>query len=216
MKTFRPFTGFILFGLMLGTCAVAAPRPLLDNPKASPSALISQATTQVLGFLKTHRTALRTENRKTVVAMANEVVPYFDFALTSEYVLGRYWQRATPSERTQFQAFFYHYLIHTYAAALRHYHGVRITVIPYRGSTEVHYANVETVIHTRGGQSVHVLYALYRTPQGWRIFDVSVEGISYVMSFRNQFAPILAKVGVAGLVDKLRTHTLGARPGGKD
>ncbi|EQD78174.1 Toluene tolerance, partial [mine drainage metagenome] len=140
----------ILFGFMLGTCAVAAPRPLIDNPQASPSALISQATTQVLAFLKTHRIALRTENRKTVVALANEVVPYFDFALTSQYVLGRYWQRATPAERNQFQGFFYHYLIHAYATALRHYHGVRITVVPYRGSTEVHYANVLTVIHTRG------------------------------------------------------------------
>jgi phospholipid transport system substrate-binding protein len=200
----------------MATTAVAAPpRPLLDNPKASPSALISQATTEVLGFLNAHQIALKTENHKTVVALANEVLPYFDFALTSQYVLGRYWQRATPTERTEFQAFFYHYLIHTYATALRHYHDVRITVIPYRGSMAVHYANVETLIHTRGGQSVHVLYALYRTPTGWRIFDVSVEGISYVMSFRNQFAPILARIGVAGLIHKLRTHTLGSASGRK-
>lgn len=214
MKIVPPFVAGLLLGLAT-TVAAAPVRPLLDNPQASPSALISQATTQVLGFLKTHRTELRTENHKTVVALANEVVPYFDFTLTSEYVLGRYWLRATPVERKQFESFFYHYLIHTYASALRHYHGIRITVIPYRGSTAVHYANVETIIHTRGGQSVHVLYALYRTPQGWRIFDVSVEGISYVMSFRNQFAPILAKVGVVGLIQRLQNHALKPQPVGR-
>ncbi len=215
MSNIRPSLRLIFLVWLIGASAAAAPAPLLDNPQASPSALIRQATVEVLAFLNTHRTQLRTENRKTVIALANEVVPYFDFALTSEYVLGRYWRLATPVEQAQFQTFFYHYLIHSYAAALRHYHGITIRVTPYRGSTEVHYANVETVIETRGGQSVHVLYALYRTPRGWRIFDVSVEGISYVMSFRNQFAPILQKVGVAGLIDELKTHKLGVSNGGK-
>ncbi len=209
MKRLLPLS--LLPLLLLGVPAHAAPVtpvPLVDNPAATPTALIQQATGKVLVFLKAHRQGLHLHPRKTALLLANELLPYFDFSLTAEYVLGRYWRSATPVQRQQFERFFYHYLIHTFATALKHYRGAQVRVKPYRGSLTVHYVEVMSEIHTQGGQSVGVTYALYRTARGWRIFDVSVEGISYVMSFRKQFEPILGRVGVVGLIRKLREKTI--------
>jgi phospholipid transport system substrate-binding protein len=181
---------------------------LVDNPQATPNALIGQATRTVLEFLKIHRQSLRLHPHRTALLLAGQLLPYFDFSLTAQYVLGRYWRSATPEERNHFQMFFYHYLIHTFATALRHYQGARVQVKPYRGSLAVHYVQVMSEIRTHGGRAVGVTYALYHTAHGWRIFDVSVEGISYVMSFRRQFEPILERVGVAGLIRELRKKAI--------
>ncbi len=209
MKSLLPASALLALLVMLPVQATpVTPTPLVDNPQATPTALIKQATGKVLVFLKTHRPGLRQDPRQTALLLAGQLLPYFDFSLTAEYVLGRYWRSTTPAEQKHFERFFYHYLIHTFATALRHYRGARVQVKPYQGSLSGHYVQVMSEIHTQGGQSVGVTYALYRTARGWRIFDVSVEGISYVMSFRKQFEPILERVGVAGLIRELQDKTI--------
>jgi phospholipid transport system substrate-binding protein len=184
--------------------AVAAPAPTVT----SPSALVGQQAQRVLAVLnRAYRDhSLRGAGfSRTVVALERIVLPYFDIPLTGEYVLGRFARTASPAERARFDHVFMDYLVNQLAQALRDYHGGHVVVIPYRGRTTARYALVRTHVYQPSGKKVAVDYSMVRTAQGWKVFDVSVEGVSYVMSYRQQFAPILAAGGISSLIAKLRT-----------
>lgn len=202
----RTRLSIVLFAAALagGAPALAAspPAPL------SPSALVRQQSERVLAVLNRAYKAHRLRGPgfdRTVLALERIVLPYFDIPLTGSYVLGRYSRTATPAERARFDHVFMVYLVNQLANALRDYHGGRVVVIPYRGRPTARYALVRTHVYQPSGKEVAVNYSMVRTPAGWKVFDVSVEGVSYVMSYRQQFAPVLASGGIPALVAKLRS-----------
>lgn len=192
--------------LMLGSNGVAlATAP--GGGAVSPSALVQEQSQRVLAVL--NQAARHGQLRgpgfdQTVLALEHIVLPYFDIPLTGTYVLGRFTRTITPAERKRFDHVFMVYLVNQLADALRDYHGGRVVVIPYRGSPDAHYALVRTHVYQPSGKRVAVNYSMVRTTDGWKVFDVSVEGVSYVMSYRQQFAPILASGGIHSLIAKLQ------------
>ena len=135
------------------------------------------------------------------------LLPHFDFALTAQLVLGQAWRNATQEQRKAFQDAFFKYLTHSYADALvkGNYSERNVKVQPYRPDAQADRATVKTQVVLSGSQPVEVDYVLRNESGQWKAFDVVIEGISYVHSYHDQFAPEIQKNGLDALIKRLNT-----------
>ena len=147
-----------------------------------------------------------------VRALADKyLLPYFDTRYAAQLVLGRYWRTATEDQRTRFIAAFQDSLLQNYGNALITLTANRLKVLPGRVDPGSDQATVSTTINRDDGTTVPVLYVLHKTPEGWKAWDVKIEGISYVKSFRDDFAAQIQQKGLDAVIARLQS---GARPAG--
>ena len=168
-----------------------------------PEALVRKITTEVLGELKADK-ALQAGDKQKAIALAEEkVLPHVDFEEATRFVMGRAWSRATPEQKQRLMAEFRRLLIRTYANAFRGYGGQEMEVLPLR----MHPQDTEVTVRNRylraGAPPVMVDYAMRKTPEGWKIFDVAVEGISLLMVYRAEFAEQLRRAQIDDLIQGL-------------
>ena len=168
-----------------------------------PEALVRRITAEVLGELKADK-GLQAGDKQKAIALAEEkVLPHVDFEEATRFVMGRAWARATPEQKKRLMAEFRRLLIRTYANAFRGYGGQEMEVLPLR----MHPEDTEVTVRNRylraGAPPVMVDYAMRKTPEGWKIFDVAVEGISLLMVYRAEFAEQLRRAQIDDLIQGL-------------
>jgi phospholipid transport system substrate-binding protein len=140
------------------------------------------------------------ERRKAVRKIAEEM---FDFAETAKRSLGRHWAQRTPAERDEFVRLFTDLLERSYLSKIELYGGEKIT---FAGdSIEGDLATVRTRILTKSGGEIPVDYRMLRRGDRWLAYDVNIEGISLISSYRTQFNKIIQTSSYQELVRKLRT-----------
>lgn len=136
----------------------------------------------------------------------------FDTEVISRFVLGRYWRDASEAERRQFVALFRDYTVASYARRFENYAGQRLEVLDARdqGGTR---GSIKVLVSTRllrpGGEPVKVDWRVRQSPNGWRIYDVVVEGVSMVLTQRSEFSAVIQRGGgsIQGLMEQLRART---------
>lgn len=168
-----------------------------------PEALVRKITAEVMEELRTDE-ALAAGDKERAVALAERAVfPHVDFAEGTRFVMGRSWAKATPVQRERLTAEFRRLLIRTYASAFRGYGGQEMEVLPVR----MHPQDTEVTVRNRfvrpGAPPVMVDYAMHKTAQGWKILDVAVEGISFLMVYRAEFAEQLRRADIDALIEGL-------------
>jgi phospholipid transport system substrate-binding protein len=127
----------------------------------------------------------------------------FDLPEIGRFVLGRYWRQATPDEQQEFLGLFQEYIVRAYSARLGQYGGEPFRVVSARPDGE------ETVVTSQiveqSGPPIGVDWYLIQTPDGYKITDVYVEGVSMAVTERDEFASVIQREGgVAGLLAQLR------------
>jgi phospholipid transport system substrate-binding protein len=137
-------------------------------------------------------------------AVNRDVLPYFDVQYAGQLVLGRYWRTATPQQRTDFINAFENSMFTNYGNALLGFQSNRLQVLPTRGTPDPKGTVVRTQIHRDDGSSVAVNFALHETPHGWKAWDVIVEGVSYVKSFRDDFSSQIQAQGLDAVIQRLQ------------
>jgi len=141
------------------------------------------------------------ERRKQLRAVADQI---FDWQETAKRALGRHWRERTPAEREEFTRLFADLLERAYVGKIELYSGERIR---YEGeSVEGDRAMVRTILVTRSNTEVPIDYRMLKEGDRWRVYDVTVEGISLVSNYRTQFNRIVQQAGYGGLVEKLKTR----------
>ncbi len=141
----------------------------------------------------------------------------FDFDEMARRTLTRHWNARTPDERAEFVRLFTDLLEGSYIGRIEQFSGVRIVYLSER--VDGHYATVRSKIVTRRPSEIAVDYRLQRRDGRWRAYDVLLDGVSFVATFRAEFERIIQQSTYAGLVDKLRkravhTTALEKTPGG--
>jgi len=132
-----------------------------------------------------------------------DILPYTDFRRTTSLAMGRYWRTTTPAQQQQLVEQFKMLLIHTYSGAVGQLRpDQRIDYPP------IHIAPTDTdvVVRTiaiRNGEPAEIDYRLYRTPQGWRLYDLNVLGVWLIQTYRQQFGDKIRESGVDGLIQFL-------------
>ncbi len=126
----------------------------------------------------------------------------------ARFVIGRYWRAATPQQRQEYMSLFREYVLGTYARRLDGYSGETFEIIKTIPIDETD-TMVSTEIVRRNGPPIRVDYRVRIRNDGHRIVDVIVEGISLVVTQRAEFASVINRKGLDGLLAVLREHRAG-------
>jgi phospholipid transport system substrate-binding protein len=185
--------------------AEEAAKPLVDD--SGPGVLIDSAARAMLSELDAHRSEYRQSPARVDALVDRILLPYFDTDYAARLVLARHWTTASAEQRRRFVAAFYHSLLSNYGAALVDFTGDRLKVMPYTGEAAATSATIRTQVRKSDGTMVAVNYSLHRTAAGWRAWDVVIEGISYVKSFRDDFNAQIEQQGVDALINRLEKQT---------
>lgn len=193
--------------------AAAAAAPVIDN--SSPQKLIDTSSRALLADLDANRAAYRKDISGLYKVIDKVFLPHVDVDYAAQQVLGKNWRTATPEQRKRFVDAFYKSLLTTYGDALLDFTGDRMKVLPFQGDAAAPRASVRTEIKRSNGASVAVSYSLRKNDAGvWKVYDVVIEGISYVKSFREDFGLEIDQKGLESLLKRLETTGV-AKPAGK-
>lgn len=168
-----------------------------------PDVLVKNTATEVLEVIKKDKDIQAGDMKKIVTLTEEKILPHFDFDRMSRIVLGRNWTKASKEQQTQFVTEFRTLLVRTYSSALAKYRNQTIEYKPLRaaaGDTDV---TVKTEIIQPGGPSVPVDYTLQKHDDEWKVYDVTIDGVSLVTNYRGQFASEIKQNGMDGLIQKL-------------
>jgi phospholipid transport system substrate-binding protein len=178
-----------------------------------PQEVVRQTAEQMLGKLRSHRAELDADPN-LIYGMVQEIVlPRFDFELISRYVLGRYWRQASTAQQQAFIEGFRSLLVRTYAHALLNYSDQDIRYLAVRPDKEGERVMVPTQVAAAGAPAIPIDYKLYRDGGGdWKVYDVVIDGISLVSTYRNNFNSQIGRVGIDGVIESMQQRAEGAAP----
>lgn len=168
-----------------------------------PGQLIDTIAQAMLRELDAHRADFRQDPAKVNALVDRVLLPHFDTDYSARLVLGKHWKSSTAEQRQRFVDAFYHSLLNNYGKALLDFTAERLKVLPYKGDAAATSATVRTQVRKNDGTIVAVNYSLHRTAAGWMAWDVVIEGISYVKSFRDDFGAEIDERGVDALIVRL-------------
>lgn len=173
-----------------------------------PVAMLQQTSSQMISALKQNKATLKS-NPGVVEGLARQIIlPQVDIAAMSQLALGRNaWQQASASQRQAFMTQFTTMMIRTYSSALAAYSNQSVQFMPVRGGTaNLTRVQVNSQVIQPGGPSIPMSYRLINRGNNWKVYDLSVDGISLVQSFRTQFANEISKGGMDGLLAVMAQH----------
>jgi phospholipid transport system substrate-binding protein len=183
--------------------AAPANGPTAAPNTLDPQALVEDSAKRMLAELDKNRPMYAQDPAKLDSLVANVLLPHFDSDYAARLVLGQTWRTATPEQRKRFVDAFYHSLLRNYGNALLNFTADRFVILPYRGDPGETTTTVRTEVKKSSGEKVPVNFSLRKTDEGWKAWDVVIEGISYVKSFRTDFAAEIQQKGLDEVIARL-------------
>jgi phospholipid transport system substrate-binding protein len=185
---------------------IAATLALVTLPalaQQSPDEFIRE-TAELLDQRLQDRKAELTADKEALYNLIDEILlPRFDSRYAAQLVLGRHWRSADEEQRQRFIDAFYRAMLKRYADGLLEFDLSRFEVRPYRGDPSEPRTMVRTTVKLDDGTSVPVDYGLVNRDDGWRMFDVRIEGISYVRRFRTEFGSEIQATSLDAVIERL-------------
>lgn len=170
---------------------------------AEAQALVRSTADRVLAEVKANKPRLERDDSGIYDLVQRYVVPHFDFARMTQSAMGRNWRSATEEQRTTLTREFQELLIRTYAVALLNYSGQQIEYLPLRASPSDDDVLVQTKVADSGAPPIPIDYRLSRSVGAWKVYDVTIDGVSLVSNYRSMFAEQVQRHGVDGLIKQL-------------
>ena len=194
-------------GLAGGAYAAEPPSaPAAASSSMSPQEVVENSAKRMLQELDASRAMYKSDPAKLDALVANVLLPNFDTEYAARLVLGQTWRTATPEQRKRFVDAFYHSLLHNYGSALVDFTANRFVILPYKGDPNDTTATVRTEVKRSSGDKVPVNFSLRKVDGMWKAWDVVIEGISYVKSFRTDFAAEIQQKGLDEVINRLETE----------
>jgi phospholipid transport system substrate-binding protein len=181
----------------------------------NPEALVKQVTQEILDALKTDKKLAAGDKQKALQLAEEKVIPHIDFDEATRLAVGRAWSQASAEQKKQLTAEFRKMLVRVYSNAIQPYEGQTIKVAPVRMKPDDSDATVHNTFVRAGGKPVQFDYSMHKTGKGWKIYDIVVEGVSLVLTYRSEFDSVVRQSGIDGLIKALtRKNTPAAAVGG--
>jgi len=191
----------LIFSLALPFSAQAQPAD------QSPEAMVKQVTTDVLDAIKEDKALQAGDKQKALALAEQKVLPHLDFVEMTRLAAGRAWNTATPEQRERLVSAFRAMLVRTYANAIDVYRGQTMMVEPSRVPATATEATVRNRYMSPGRRPTPVDYLMRKGADGWKIYDIVVDGISLVLTYRSQFSDAANSGGMEGLIAQLQQKT---------
>ena len=198
-----------LWHVVLVVVLLAVSLPLLAESD-SPEQTLARAEHDMRTALDTFRPVLR-QHPGYVIGLADEyLAPLVDMDTTARLALGRHWRNAGPVQRARFRVEFRKLLLRNYSLLLAHHlqrHGLpryRIEFQPlHEEDTNSDYRHLRSVFRIPHQADVPVDYALHRVNGQWRVYDVRVNGVSLLRTYRAVFESRLRSVSLDTLISQM-------------
>ncbi len=169
----------------------------------APDELVRRMTDDVLKTVQSDKDIQAGDRQKVLALAEQKVLPLVDFAEATRLATGRAWNTATPAQREALIVNFRSMLVRIYSNAIGTYRGQTLRVLPLRldpGATDI---TVRNQYLRAGRPAVEIDYAMRKTDNSWKIYDITVEGVSLVLTYRSEFATVVRDSGIDGLVKRL-------------
>ena len=170
----------------------------------APDAMVRNVANEVLDVVRKDKDIQAGNARKAVELVEAKVLPNFNFSRMTSLAVGKDWRQASPAQQKALIEEFRTLLVRTYSKALTEYRDQAIDYKPLKmqpGDTDV---TVRTEIRQSGAKPVQIDYSLEKTDRSWKVYDISVSGVSLVTNYRSSFAEQISAGGVDGLIRSLR------------
>lgn len=174
--------------------------------------IVQGTTSEVMARVRADKDVLRAEPARMYALVSEMIFPHFDFGIMSQFVLGAAWKGTPPEKQAAFVEQFRRLLVRTYATALLEYSDQRVEYPPTPPANNPQTATVRQNIVQAVGKVLPIVYRLHNKTGEWKVFDVEVDGISLVKTFKSSFAQTLSEGGVDKLLENLaaKNKDLGA------
>jgi len=144
------------------------------------------------------------KDRDALYAMVDDILlPIFDRRYAAQLVLGKHWRNASDDERGDFVDAFYGSLLRKYIDGVLEFNQDSLEILPFRGDDTKPRATVKTIVRLDNGTKVPVNYGVVKRESGWKMFDVTIEGISYVRNFRTELNAEIQTKGLRAVINRL-------------
>jgi len=186
-------------------CAVLLLAPTMASADIQQAQqMVIDTTEKTMAELKQDEQTVRNNPDQLYAIVDKMVLPHFDFQKMSSWVLGKYWRKATPSQKERFTQEFQKLLVRTYSNALLEAIGKKIDFLPLQSknkdATEV---TVRTEVQQQGGFPIPIDYKMYLKDGQWKVFDVVIDNLSLVSNYRTSFSQEIKKSGIDKLIDSI-------------
>lgn len=146
-------------------------------------------------------------DRDTLYALIDEMLlPRFDRKFAAQLVLAKHWRRADAAQRDRFINAFYQALLRRYADGLLEFEQDRVTVMPFRGDLSKPRTKVRSSVQLNDGSKVAVDYELVKRDSGWLLFNVVIEGVSYIRNYRTELDSEIRKSSLSAVIERLEAE----------
>ncbi len=169
----------------------------------APDVLVKSTAQDVISIIKNDKDLQNGDQKKVLALVDAKILPNFDFTRMTQLAAGRYWRQATPEQRNALVSEFRTMLVRTYTKAFTQYKGETIDVKPLKLAPTDTETTVRTQLLKPGGQPTDVDYVMRKSDAGWKVFDVVIEGVSMVTSYRSSFASQIEQSGIDSLIKSL-------------
>lgn len=166
-------------------------------------ATVQATTTQMLAAVRTERESIRRDPQRLHRLVEQFLLPVVDRERIARWVLGKHWRTATPVQRERFIEEFQTLLVRTYAAPLLDYLDVEIEYLPGPMDPAADNLVIRTEIRAPGRKPVPVHYNLHRRSGAWQVYDVTIAGVSAVVTLRSTFSDEIQKLGLEEFIRRL-------------
>lgn len=177
-----------------------------DTAQLGPYELVTKVSQDTLKDLDAHRSEYQKNPARVRELVDKTMLPYFDTTYAAQLVLAKHWRTATPEQRKRFVEAFYQSLLQNYGQALLEFTPDRLKILPFQGNPQDATATVRSEVRRDNGSRVPVNYALRKTAAGWKAYDVQIEGVSYVKSYRTDFGAEIQQKGLEAVIERLEAQ----------
>jgi len=178
--------------------------PALSAAQANPEEVIREVAGTLLTKIEDNKEEYRSNPALLEDLVRSDLLPAMDVKYSARLILGRAGRDATDAQVTAFSDAMSNVLIERYASGMLEYRSrEQLEVMPLRGELNDRATRVRTRVRTLNGAQIPVDYMFRKTDSGWKAFDVIVEGISYVTTYRNQIMPQVEQSGIDAVTQRL-------------
>ena len=147
------------------------------------------------------------QDKQALYALVNEMLlPRFDRKYAAQLVLGKHWRSADEAQQQRFIAAFYDSLLHRYADGLLEFDSDRVKVLAFRGDASKKRTTVKTIVRLNDGTKVAVNYGLVMRDAGWLMFDVTIEGVSFIRNYRAEMDSEIRATSLVAVIERLEAE----------
>lgn len=186
--------------LLLALLVLAAGAAVADD---SPNTVIEESV-KLLAEQMSGRQQELAENRDALYEIIDGILlPRFDRRFAAQLVLAKHWRTASEEQQTRFIEAFYQALLRKYSDGILEFDPNMITVLPFRGDASEKRSKVRSTVQLDDGSTVAVDYELVKRKAGWLVFNVIIEGVSYVRNFRAELDSEIRASSLESVIERL-------------